>query len=131
MRVIPRLEGRERRLCQGPAQVPPYPRHMTQILWFAVPTVEAGKNPKDFRGALRRHQGVERDEIREVELRVVDLACLGIAAQQGELHGFRYVDAGVLQQRGHVVGGRSDYRVLEIEQADARNPGAVAKPQQV
>src|ERR1700736_3788305 len=97
MRVIPRLEGRERRLCQGPTQVSPYPRHMTQILRFAVPTVEAGKNPENFRGALRRHQGVERDETREVELRVVDLTRLGVAAEQGEFHGFRHVDAGVLQ----------------------------------
>src|ERR1700736_1519996 len=108
MRVIPRLEGRERRLCQRPTQVPPYPRHMTQILRFAVPSVEASKNPKNFGGALRGHKGVERDEIREIELRVVDLTRLGVAAEQGEFHGFRYVDAGVLQQRGHVVGGRSD-----------------------
>ena len=40
-------------------------------------------------------------------------------AEQRDLHQLRHVDAGVLQQRGDVVGGRAHQGVLEVEQADA------------
>ena len=54
-----------------------------------------------------------------------------IARQQRDLHHLRHVDARVLQQRGEVVGRGPHHRVLEIEQADARDAFAFRQPQQI
>ncbi len=42
-----------------------------------------------------------------------------IAREQFVLERIRHIDAGILQQRGDVIGGGADQCILEIEQADA------------
>ncbi len=98
---------------------------MTQILRLAVAPVEPGEDAEDLGGALRGQRRVEPRESGGVETPVVGAARAGVAAEQRDLQRFRHVDARVLQQRGDVVGGGTDQRVLEIEQADARNAFAL------
>ena len=52
-----------------------------------------------------------------------------IAAEQGELGRLRDVDAGILQQRGQIVGGRPHHGILEIQDAEPRQALAVRQPQ--
>ena len=54
-----------------------------------------------------------------------------VAAEQRDLQRLRHVDAGILQQRGEVVGRRAHHGVLEIEQADAGDVLAVRQPEQI
>ena len=72
---------------------------MAQILRFAVAAVEAREDAEDFRGALGRERGVDREEARQVEIRVGLAPRARVSAQQLDLHLFGHVDAGVLQQR--------------------------------
>src|SRR5262245_52744074 len=104
---------------------------MSQILRLAVARVQAGKNPQDLAGALRRERDVALDESRGIELRLVGAAAADVVAEQRELGLLRHVDPGVLQERGEVVAGGAYERILEIEEPDPAQRVAVSQPQQV
>src|SRR5215207_10656657 len=103
-----------------PAQVTPYPRLMTQILRLAVARVESGENAEDLGGSLRTHEGIERDELAEIETTLGDAPALRVAAEQIILDHLRHLHPGILQQRHHIIGGRPHQSVLEIQNTDAR-----------
>src|SRR5262249_29810414 len=71
------------------------------------------------------------DEAGGIEVRGALAPTPHVAPQQRQLVLLRHVDAGILQQRGEVVGGRSYHRVLEIEYAEAGDTFALGQPQQV
>ena len=56
----------------------------------------------------------------------VGFAARGVMGEQLQLQIVGHVDAGVLQQRGDVVGGMAEHAVLEVDDADPREPFALA-----
>src|SRR5215217_5178148 len=94
--VVPCFELSELRMGKRPAQVTPYPRLMTQILRLAVARVESGENAEDLGGSLRTHQGIERDELAEIEITLGDAPALRVAAEQIILDHLRHLHPGIL-----------------------------------
>jgi len=109
---------------QRALQIVPYAGHVTQILRLAVAPVEPREDAENLAGALRRERNVKRDELSAVEVRLGGAPPAQIAAKQRELDRFGNVDAGVLQQRGEVVGGRPHEGILEVQDADAGDAGS-------
>src|SRR5262245_38310452 len=66
--VIPLFEDRLGRVGERALQIAPYPRHMSQILRFAVAGVEPGENPQDLAGTLGREGHVAFDKRWPVEV---------------------------------------------------------------
>src|SRR5262249_11784820 len=131
MLVIPFFEGRLGRVGERALQIAPYARHMSQILRLAVASVEPGENPQDLAGALGREGDVALDERWSVEFGLLGMAALDVAAKQRQLGLHRYVDAGILEDRGEVVAGRADQGVLEVEKPNAPQLMALRQPEQV
>ena len=103
---------------------------MTQVLRLAVAAVEPGKDAENLGRPLRRERCVKLGEGGGVEALILE-ARTHVAAEQRHFQRFRDVDARVLQQRGHVVGGRTEQRVLEIKEPDPGDVFALRQPQQI
>ena len=54
-----------------------------------------------------------------------------VAPEQRHFQRLGNIDAGILQQRDDIVGGRSEQRVLEVEQADAGHSLPLRQPEQI
>ena len=104
---------------------------MNEVLRFAVPLVEPGENSEDLGRALGAEDGVGLGEGGHVEGRVGFAPQLGVEAEQAQLEVGRHAHAGVLQQRGDVVGRVAQHRILEVDDADALGPLALRQPNEV
>src|SRR5215468_6771640 len=112
-------------------QIGPYARHVSQILRLAVADIQAVEYAEDLARALRRQRDIVPDEQSGIELGIIGAAAAEIAAEQGDLELLRHVDAGVLQERGQVVGRRTHQGVLEIEEPYPLELAALRQPEQV
>src|SRR4051812_13517730 len=82
VRPVPGLEPFELRKRERALEIIPYARQMAQILRLAVAAVEAREDAEDFRGALGGERGINRDESREVEIRIGLPPRARVAAEQ-------------------------------------------------
>src|SRR5262245_13733318 len=112
-------------------QIGPYAWDVSQILRLAVADVEPGENTEDLACALGCERDVGADESGGVELAAVGTPVPDVAAEQRHLGLLRHVDAGVLQERSEVVGGRPNEGVLEVEEANPLELAAIGQPEQV
>ena len=116
---------------QRTVQVGPDPRLVAQILRLAVAAVEPGEGAEQARVSLRRHDGVKLGEAGGIELPVGCAARLDVAGQQRQFELLGDVDPRVLQQRHQIVGGGAQHGILEVDDADAQDPGAIVEPDEV
>ena len=118
-------------MAERALQIAPYPRHVTQILRFAVAHVEARKNAEDLAGALRGERRVDLDEAGGVEVGIALTSSAHVTPEQRQLGFFGNADPRVLQQRCHVIGRWPDHRVLKIKETKPRQFSAARQPQQI
>src|SRR5215475_15391204 len=111
---------------QRALQVVPNPWKMLQVLRLAVAPVQPGENAENFGRALGAKGCVKLRERCGIEALLAGPTGADITAEQRQFERFGNVDAHVLQQRGYVIGGGTDDRVLKVEHADARGIGAVS-----
>src|SRR6202048_825920 len=104
---IPCAQVLEGGMTERALQIAPHPRHVAEILRLAVAHVETGEDAEDFAGALRGNRDVHLDEPAGVELRVSLAPAAHIASEQRQLHLLGYIHAGILEQRGDIVCGRT------------------------
>ncbi len=104
---------------------------MAQILRLAVTPVEPGKGAEQPGISLCRHDGIKLGETGRIERVVGRAPGPDIAHQQRQLERLGYVDACILRQRYHVVCGRSQHGVLEVDDADFRDTRAFVEPDQI
>src|SRR5215471_18682138 len=117
-RAVPIIEGGERGVTESATHIGVDAGQMSQVLRLAVAAVEPRENAKDFRSPLSGKRRVEPCKRIDIEIRILHAAPSHIAIEQRNLQLFRYIDAGVLKQRGDVIGRGPHHGVLEIQQAD-------------
>ena len=107
------------------------PRQVPQVLRLAVALVEAGEDAEHLRGALRAHDGVGAGERRDVEFRIGRLALARIEADELAARDpaapspARPAEARRRRRRA------AQHRILEIDEADAREALPLRQPDQV
>ena len=118
-------------MAERPRQIVLHSRQVGEIVRLAVPPVEAGEDAEDLGGALGGERRVVGAEALLVEAGVGRPPAEHVALHQHLLEIRGNGDAGVLGERGDVVGGRPQECVLKIEEADAADAGPLRQPHQV
>ncbi len=116
-------------MAQALSQIGLDARQMREILRLAVALIEPRENAQYLRRALRGENRIGLGESRHIEACVGFTAQLGVMGEQLQLQIVGHRDAGVLPERGHVVGRVAQHAVLEVDNADARDPFALRQPQ--
>src|SRR5262245_53687154 len=118
-------------MSQGSLQVVPYSRHVSQILRFAVAHVEACEYAEDLAGTLCRERHIGANEGGCVEPGIAGAASAYVTSEQSDFGRLRHIDAGILEQRGKVIGCRTHQGVLEVQNAELLEVSAAGKPKQI
>ena len=127
----PALQARQRGMGEIAGEIGPDARQMSEVLRLAVPPVEPREYPEDLGRPLRPHDRVRGGELGHVEAGIRGFPLPAVEGQELQLEVGRHRHPCILQERGDIVGGRAQDRVLEIQEPDAPDPLPLGEPDQV